>query len=57
MSIILNKEELATNPLRKDALDILEAGYEAINTEKILRKKLDAHADQQLIKDSLANVK
>ena len=26
-------------------------------TEKILRKKLDAHADQQLIKDSLANVK
>jgi F-type H+-transporting ATPase subunit b len=26
-------------------------------TEKILRKKLDAHADQQYIKDSLANVK
>jgi len=26
-------------------------------TEKILRKKLDAHADQQLIKESLANVK
>ena len=26
-------------------------------TEKILRKKLDAHADQQYIKDSLASVK
>ena len=39
MSIILNKEELATNPLRKDALEILEAGLEVIDTEKILQKK------------------
>ena len=39
MSIILNKEELATNSLRKDALEILEVGLEAIDTEKILRKK------------------
>jgi glycerate-2-kinase len=40
MSIILNKEELATNELRKDALEILEAGLEAVDTEKILRKKI-----------------
>jgi len=40
MSIIKNKEELATNGLRKDALDILEAGLGAINTEKILREKI-----------------
>ena len=40
MSIIKNKKELATNKLREDALDILEAGLEAINTEKILRNKI-----------------
>ncbi len=40
MSIISNKEQLATNPLRKDALEILEAGYAAIDTEKVLRKKI-----------------
>jgi glycerate 2-kinase len=40
MSIILNKEDLKTNKLRGDALDILEAGFSAINTEKILRKKI-----------------
>jgi len=46
MSTILNKEELATSELRRDALEILEAGLEAIQTEKILRKKIS-------IKDSL----
>ena len=40
MSIILNKEELAINESRKNALDILETGLEAIDTEKILRKKI-----------------
>jgi glycerate-2-kinase len=42
MSIILNKEELleSNSELRKNALEILEVGYEAINTEKILRKKI-----------------
>jgi len=40
MSIILNKKELGTNELRGDALEILEAGLEAINTEKILREKV-----------------
>lgn len=40
MSIILNKKELGTNELRRDALEILEVGLEAINTEKILREKV-----------------
>ncbi len=40
MGIISNKEELATNELRTQALEILEAGLEAINTEKVLRKKI-----------------
>ena len=33
--IIKNKKELSTNPLRKDALDILETGYQAVLTENI----------------------
>lgn len=41
MSIILNKEELGTSPLRNAVLEILEAGYSAINTEKILRSKIN----------------
>src|SRR3989344_2256907 len=42
MSLIQNKEELCqeNGELRKDALEILEAGLEAINTEKILREKI-----------------
>lgn len=46
MSIIINREELLENCSRKDArlreqaLKILEAGLWAIDTEKILRKKL-----------------
>lgn len=42
MSLLKNKEELCldnTEP-RRDALDILEAGLEAIDTEKILRTKV-----------------
>ncbi len=35
--IIKNYEALATNQLRKDALDILEAGYEAILTKNVIR--------------------
>lgn len=38
--IIKNYEELAMTPLRKDALDILEEGYKAINTEMIIRTKI-----------------
>lgn len=41
MSIILNKEKLATNELRKNALEILEAGLNTIDTEKILRRKIE----------------
>lgn len=40
MPIILNKKELSTNPLREAALEILEAGLEAVQTERILRNKI-----------------
>ncbi len=53
MSIILNKEKLATNELRKDALEILEAGLEAVNTEKILRKKIRIENDNLIIENGL----
>lgn len=49
MSIILNKEELATNDLRRDALDILEAGLLAVDTEKILREKVS-------VKEGILNI-
>ena len=42
MGIILNKAELleSNSKLRGDALEILEAGLEAVNTEKILKNKI-----------------
>ena len=49
MSIILNKKELGTNELRRNALEILEAGLEAINTEKILREKVRVENDFLLV--------
>lgn len=41
MSIILNKEQLATNNLRRNALDILEAGLQAIDTKEVIRRKVN----------------
>lgn len=40
MPVILNKSELATSELRKNTLEILEAGLGAVDTEKILKNKL-----------------
>jgi len=38
--IIKNFDELAVTSLHKDALEILEAGYDAINTEKVISSKV-----------------
>lgn len=38
--IIKNYPELATNEIRKDALDIVEAGFEAIRVEKLIRSNI-----------------
>jgi glycerate-2-kinase len=40
MSIILNKEELATSKLKADALEILEVGLETVGTENIIKNKI-----------------
>ena len=38
--VIKNTGEIVTTQLRKDALEILEAGYEAINTEKVIESEI-----------------
>jgi glycerate 2-kinase len=53
MSIIKNKEELATTPLRRDALEILEAGLQAIDTEKILRKKIRIENENLIVQGGI----
>lgn len=38
--IIKNFKQLATTPLRVDALSILEAGYKSINTKNVIKKEI-----------------
>lgn len=38
--LIQNKNKLASSPLRKDALEIVEAGFASIDTETILKKNI-----------------
>lgn len=44
-SLIKNFEELATSPNRKTALEIMEAGIEAINTEEVISKSISLEGD------------
>ncbi len=55
--IIKNKEELSTNPLRKDALDIVEAGYQAVLTENILAKNISLKKGVLKIQNNKYNLK
>ena len=55
--IIKNKKELSTNPLRKDALDILESGYQAVLTENVLTKNISLKGETLKIKDKKYNLK
>lgn len=45
-SVIKNGEELATTPLRRDALEILEAGYRAVLTKEIVGKQVEINGQQ-----------
>mgnify|MGYP001568712962 CR=1 FL=1 len=40
-SIIKNADELATTGLRRDALEILEAGYQAVLTKEVVRSQVE----------------
>ncbi len=50
-------KELATNPLRKDALDIVEAGYQAVLTENILTESVFLDKEILKIKDQKYDLK
>lgn len=56
-TIIKNKEELSTNSLRKEALNILEAGYQSVLTENILAKNISLKEDILKIKNQKYNLK
>jgi len=51
--MILNKKELATSQLRKDALAVIEAGYKAIDIETLTRKRLNISGSKLCISDSV----
>ena len=51
MTYIKNFEELAINRKRHDALQILNAGYEAIDTEKIIRSKIKINGNILVIEE------
>ena len=56
MTYIKNYSELATTTAREDALSILEAGYEAINTERVIRSKVKMDNGTLIIADKNFNL-
>ena len=54
--IIKNKKQLEKTQLRKDALDIIEAGYEAIKVENIYANQLKLDGDVLTIHDTQYNL-
>ncbi len=54
--IIKNFTELATTPLRRDGLEILETGYQAIGTEKIIEALVTRTGDGLTIKEETINL-
>ncbi len=55
--IIKNLEQLAKNKLRKDALEIVEAGYEAIEVENIYNTQISLKNDMLKIQNQTFNLK
>lgn len=53
---IKNFDELATNEKRQDALQILNAGYEAINTKKVVESKVNFNENVLLIEGKEFNL-
>ncbi len=56
MGKIQNTEELAVNEMRRDALAIAEAGYGSINTEKVVRGKVQVVSDELRILDKVYKI-
>ena len=51
LPVIKNIDALGLTPLRRDALAILEAGYEAVLTERVIREKVTMMGDDICIGD------
>jgi glycerate-2-kinase len=51
LPVIKNRDILGTTMLRLDALDILEAGYEAVLTERVITQALRREEDDLIIGD------
>lgn len=51
LPVIKNFAELATTAPRRDALKILEAGYEAVLTENVIREEIRIEGDTICLKD------
>jgi len=49
--VIQNSSDLATTEARKDALEITEAGFAAVNTEKVIKKNVRLDGDNLFIKN------
>jgi glycerate-2-kinase len=56
MGHIKNFDTLAVNDLRRDALAIAEAGYEAIHTERVVRDKVQVVSDELHISDKVFKI-
>lgn len=50
LPIIKNFNVLATTPLRRDALTIIEAGYEAVLTERVIENEIELRGEDICIK-------
>lgn len=48
--IIKNRKELATTELRRKALDIIEAGIEAVLPEKLISEQVEFNQDKNILK-------
>ncbi len=56
MPLIKNRKMLATSALRRDALDIFEAGLEAINTTKVINSQVSLKGSKLKINKTVLNL-
>jgi pyruvate, water dikinase len=56
-SIIVNKKDIETTPLRRDALSIAEAGYSAIETKNVIEESIIFHKDTLTISGKVYAIK
>ena len=52
-NLIKNIEELSTSPLRKEALEIINSGLSAVDTQKVLKENITLNGDILTIKNNV----